>query len=81
MEQHLIVFDLKNLHFSKSNFSRTARAFSLIPNIVVEIEKEIVNNLEDLEVFDKENAVVDRKQQVFEFVETPSLSPCSLGAK
>ena len=36
------------------------------------VEEQITDGLDDLDVFDDENAEGDRQQQVFEFAEAPS---------
>ena len=39
------------------------------------------DDLDDLDVFDDENAEGDRQQQVFEFVETPSFVTLLIGSQ
>ena len=45
------------------------------------VEEEISDDLDDLDVFDDENAERDRDQQVFEFVEAPSFVTLLTGSQ
>ena len=69
----------RNLHFSKSFSRSSCRQFDI--QYCTDIEKEVVDNLEDFEAFDDEIADVDREQQVSEFVETPSFVTLFTGSQ
>ena len=69
----------RNLHFSKSFSRSSCRQFDI--QYCTDIEKEVVDNLEDFEAFDDEIAEVDREQQVSEFVETPSFVTLFTGSQ
>ena len=72
MKQHLIVFKSQQPSFFKEYQCLGSSYLQFDFKHRTNTEKEIVDYLEDLEMFNDQNAEVDRENQVFEFVETPS---------
>ena len=78
MKQYLLVFESEKLSLSKKYLcSCNQFDFRNCSNV----EEEISDDLEDLDVFDDENAESDRDQQVFEFVEAPSFLTLLTGSQ
>ena len=60
----------KNFHHRKNTFISTNRALSF--RNCSNVEEEISDDLDDLNLFDDENAEGDQEQRAFEFAEAPS---------
>ena len=81
MKQHLIVFESEKPTHLKEYLCSCNSYLQFDFKHCSNIEKENVDDLEDIEVFDYEDADVDREKQVFEFVETATFITLFTGSQ